>query len=70
MFLGQTPGLEPNNQGRLSGGGEQGVEEGQGAANLKRSNMKFLCARPWLGICMTVFPVLKTTWETGTDYHL
>lgn len=31
MFLGQLPGLEPSNQGRLCRGGEQGVEGRQGA---------------------------------------
>lgn len=31
VFLGRMPGLELSNQGRLSGGGEQGVEDGQGA---------------------------------------
>lgn len=46
------------------------VWEGRVLADLKRSHMKVLCARPWPGMFMNVFPVLKTTWEIGIYHHL
>ena len=45
------------------------LEKDRELADLKRSNVKVLCARPWLGIFVSVFPVLKTTREIGIYYR-